>query len=96
MSDPIRDIVNEYVTPGTNSISPTTTQEEDKHTAGQRRINLVWEVTQAAIAILVVGANVYAALAGVDSILLANAFFLVIGFYFGRTNHSRTGGISKD
>jgi len=26
-------------------------------------------------------------------LLLSNAFFLVIGFYFGRTNHQRIGGI---
>jgi len=26
-------------------------------------------------------------------LLLSNAFFLVIGFYFGRTNHTRSGGI---
>jgi len=25
------------------------------------------------------------------AVLLANAFFLVIGFYFGRTNHARIG-----
>jgi hypothetical protein len=85
-----------------SSQSPTTTAEQDLRTAGQRRINLIWEYTQAGIAISVVFANIFyifallftgevapsvAAAAG----LLSNAFFLVIGFYFGRTNHARIG-----
>ena len=78
---------------------PTTTAEENRHTAGRRQINLVWEYTQAAIALLVSTAAlaVAAALAlrtadgGAAVGLLANAFFLIIGFYFGRTNHARDG-----
>jgi hypothetical protein len=70
-------------------------------TAGQRRINIIWEITQATIAITVTGATLYVAaqLALKDSgqtaafLLLSNAFFLVIGFYFGRTNHQRVGGV---
>lgn len=71
-----------------------TTAEQDRHTASQRTMNLVWELTQAAIAILVVVANVLASfyLSGDSNTILGNAFFLVIGFYFGRTNHARTGG----
>lgn len=72
----------------------TTTQEEDRHSFGQRRINLVWETTQAFIAIVVTVANVYAALQGIDSPPLNNTFFLVVGFYFGRTNHERIGGVN--
>jgi len=74
-------------------LSSTTTAEEDRKTFGQRRINLIWEVTQAAIAILVAGAAIIAALRGQVSEMLGNAFFLVIGFYFGRTNHQRVGGV---
>lgn len=72
----------------------TTTLEEDRHTASQRTINLVWEMTQAAIAVIVVCANVLAAfyLPANENTILGNAFFLVIGFYFGRTNHARSGG----
>lgn len=83
---------------------PTTTSEQDLRTAGQRRVNLIWEYSQAGIALLVVVANVlYAfvqtlipgaatlAAASGQSGLLSNAFFLVIGFYFGRTNHARIG-----
>jgi hypothetical protein len=73
---------------------PTTTQEQDRHTASQRRINMTWEFTQAAIAITVVAANITAAFYLPDgSPLLGNAFFLIVGFYFGRTNHTRLGGI---
>lgn len=74
--------------------TPDTTLEQDRHTASQRTINLVWELTQAAIAILVVSANVLAAFyLPTESTILGNAFFLVIGFYFGRTNHARAGGL---
>lgn len=73
-----------------------TTAESDLRTAGQRKINLIWEYSQAAIALTVVLANVVYVFARmyregpVDS-MLSNAFFLVIGFYFGRTNHARMG-----
>jgi len=73
--------------------------EEDRHTAAQRRINLIWEYTQALIAVSIVLANIaycFLMLIVVDpppAVLLANAFFLVIGFYFGRTNHARIGDL---
>lgn len=79
----------------------TTTSEEDRHTLGQRRINVIWEATQALIAVAVTGSTLYVAaiLAMKDQgqtaafLLLSNAFFLVVGFYFGRTNHQRVGGV---
>ena len=92
-------------------VKPTTTEEEDKHTLGQRRVNLIWEVTQAVIAQGVVGSVLYVAaqlaMVGINPIaipaqlaiattafvLLSNLASLVIGFYFGRTNHQRVGGV---
>ncbi len=71
----------------------TTTVEQNLHTASQRRVNIIWEFTQAFIAIVVTLANVYAALLKIDSQPLNNTFFLVVGFYFGRTNHQRVGGV---
>ena len=79
----------------------TTTSEQDRHTLGQRRVNIIWELTQALIAVAVTGATLYVAgnLAMREQgqtaafLLLSNAFFLVIGFYFGRTNHQRVGGV---
>lgn len=87
------------------SVSPTTTSEQDLRTASQRRVNLIWETTQALLAFLVTAVTLYTAASlvqrqtGVDItgggnapfLLLGNAFFLVIGFYFGRTNHARIG-----
>ncbi len=82
--------------------APTTTTEEDRHTLGQRRINLIWEVTQAAIALSVIWGAVGAAIWMVvqdtanrlmSFLFLSNIVSIVIGFYFGRTNHQRVGGV---
>lgn len=78
------------------SIEPTTTAEENRKFAGQRRVNIIWEVTQAVIAISVTAAALTSALRSTSGELLSNAFFLVIGFYFGRTNHQRTGGVGGE
>jgi len=75
--------------------------EDALHSAGQRQINRIWEITQALIAVAVSGATLYvAATLSIFNngemaafLLLSNAFFLVIGFYFGRTNHQRIGGV---
>ena len=64
---------------------------------GRRRINLIWEVTQSAIAASVSGVTLYTSativLKGDNTeaafVLMSNAFFLVVGFYFGRTDHAR-------
>ncbi|HSM16310.1 MAG TPA: hypothetical protein VK845_04840 [Gemmatimonadales bacterium] len=76
--------------------------------SGQRRVNMLWEVTQSLIAIAVTGMTLWVSgrvaiiafeRGDVDTsafILLSNAFFLVIGFYFGRTNHQRTGGVGPE
>lgn len=77
------------------SLPPTTTEQEDIVTHGQRRVNLIWEATQAAIALSVTIALVYVSIKGIESEELKNAFFLIIGFYFSRTNHSAIGGVGK-
>ena len=58
----------------------------------QRRnqINMLWEYTQAFLAIALVIAAIFASLfQDLVPDTLTNALFVVIGFYFGRTNHSR-------
>lgn len=75
------------------TLLPTTTEAEDTTTEGQRRVNLIWELTQAGISVLITAAVVYCAIYGIPSDNLANAFFLIIGFYFSRTNHQAIGGI---
>jgi hypothetical protein len=86
------------------SAQPTTTQEQDRKTESQREINRMWERTQSWIALWVVSANIIYVFvhpflppsAKDGALLLSNAFFLVIGFYFGRTNHTNVGGIPKE
>lgn len=81
-------------------LSPTTTFQEDLTVAGQRRINLIWEYTQAVIAIVVVSTNMIAALYNVFNnknidvpLIMSSALFLIVGAYFQRTNHQLIGGI---
>lgn len=76
-----------------DSLAPTTTLQEDKITERQSRINLIWELTQAIIAVVVTLAVVYAAISEIESPVLTNAFFLIIGFYYSRTNHQAIGGL---
>jgi len=90
--------------PSDQAVPATTTSEENRTSAGQRRINVIWEVTQALIAISVSGTTLFVAgslaiRGGADMVtfgLLSNGFFLVIGFYFGRTNHQRSGGVGGE
>ncbi len=69
-----------------------TTSQEDLVTAGQRKINLIWEFTQSGISILITLAMIYLAITVKVNETMTNAFFLIVGFYFSRTNHSAIGG----
>jgi hypothetical protein len=87
---------------GDKNIAPTTTAAEDATKYGQRRINLIWEVTQACVAIGVTFTTLFVAgsmaIKGNDHgafLLLSNVFFLVVGTYFQRTNHQRVGGVGE-
>lgn len=81
-------------------LKATTTTQQDLTTAGQRKVNLVWEYTQAFIAIVVIVANVAMGIvfgvqripAGEYPIVLSSSLFLIVGFYFSRTNHQAIGG----
>jgi hypothetical protein len=83
-------------------LPPTTTSQEDMTTAGQRQINLIWERTQACIAIFVVFMTMITGAWSVftkssDQIpnIIATAFGMVVGFYFSRTNHAAIGGVGR-
>lgn len=76
-------------------LSPNTTEQEDIVRAGQRRINLIWEFTQALIAISITWAVIYSTINKTQSDVLTNAFFLIVSMYFVRTNHNMVGGIGK-
>jgi len=82
------------------SLPPTTTSQQDMTTAGQRKVNLIWEYTQAFIALTVVictmGAGVHSAFTQSEKQLptiMSVAFGTVVGFYFSRTNHAAIGGV---
>lgn len=73
-------------------------------THSQRKINLIWELTQAIVTILVVASTLFIAgslvLRGESEdnraaafLLLSNAFFMIVTAYYQRTNHTRTGGV---
>lgn len=74
-------------------------QESDRGSAGQRRVNLLWESTQATMTVLIVAANVAAVFLDTVSkeaqLTLTNAMFVVLGFYYGRTNHQKIGGVDQ-
>lgn len=84
-------------------ISPTTTLQQDLTTAGQRRVNLIWEYTQSMIALLVIVSNMIVGVvqglgfapAREYPIILSSSLFLVVGFYFSRTNHAAIGGVGQ-
>jgi hypothetical protein len=84
------------------SLPATTTAQEDITTAGQRKVNLIWEYTQAVVALIVVGATmasgVYDAFTHSDKqvpTIMSVAFGTVVGFYFSRTNHQAIGGVGR-
>ncbi len=88
------------------SMPPTTTAQQDLVAEGQRHINVKWETTQQIIAILITAAAVTVCgeilFMGEESlrqaafIFLTNIAFLVIGTYFQRTNHTKTGGVGSN
>lgn len=68
--------------------------------AGQRRINLIWEVTQSTIALLTVGTCMFVFIHQSFTetpkefpATLSNMVFAVLAFYLARTNHQAIGGI---
>ncbi len=86
--------MKDTITPALDSKVPTTTAEEDRKTKGQRDINLIWERTQAIVAVLITGAMIYTQIRGIDAQALNTAFTSIIILYFVRTNHTKVGGIS--
>lgn len=71
----------------------STIEQQDKTKAGQRRINMIWEITQGVIAIGISAAQIYCGINGIESKEISYAFFLVGSMYYVRTNHQRTGGV---
>ena len=102
MNDTIPNSINATNPINQQPVSPTTTVQQDKTLQGQRKVNLIWEFTQAIIAVSVIGANLIVGVHfGLSNIstpvpsILSNSMFLIIGFYFSRTNHQAIGGIGR-
>jgi hypothetical protein len=84
------------------SLPPNTTAQQDLTTAGQRRVNLIWEYTQALIAVAVVISTMWASMWMVFTkdtsqipTIFSFAFGTIVGFYFSRTNHAAIGGVGQ-
>lgn len=106
MSDEIKPIPPAPAQVGDAHTAPTTTAAQEATNEGQRKVNLIWENTQRLVALSVVwcGLFVAACLCLINkevNVTLASMVFLygvanlVIGFYFGRTNHTRVGGVGE-
>jgi hypothetical protein len=68
--------------------------EDSRTSTGQRRINLIWELTQASIALMLMGGIVYMSIRQIpvpDELKILAS--LIGGAYFSRTNHERIGGV---
>lgn len=90
-----------------SDLPATTTSEQNRHAAsarealalrasGQRRVNIVWEGTQALMALLLTAAEIFCAVNDINAKALDVAFGAVVTMYFIRTNHTRTGGVGGD
>lgn len=86
-----------------NSLEQPNAEQQALITAGQRKINLIWEYTQAIIAIVTVIGNVVVGMffafnrisSGEYPLVLSSSLFLIIGFYFSRSNHAAIGGVGR-
>lgn len=87
------------------NMAPNTTAAEDLTAHGQRRINILWEITQTVIAISVTSVTIFVlARASLTPQPLDNnqqiainqlmvMATLVLSAYFQRTNHQNIGGV---
>lgn len=93
------------------TLAPQTTEQQDLTTAGQREINVLWEKTQARIALSVVFFTVFVNGALTLTLIITKGDLtgsqaigvsflnmicgIVISFYFSRTNHAAIGGVGS-
>jgi hypothetical protein len=77
----------------TDPLPPTTTYEENLVTAGQRRVNLIWEFTQATVTVMITAAAIFCAIKSIEAQVINFAFVAIVSTYYARTNHTKTGGV---
>ena len=78
--------------PEQGKINDANIDQQSKKTAGQRRINSLWEMTQTIMAISITFAMIYCGIKGINAPSINTAFVLVAAIYLVRTNHHRIGG----
>lgn len=74
----------------------TTTAQEDITALGRRKINIIWETTQALVTVLITGATIYCQIIGTHTAVLEYGFVMVLATYLARTNHTKIGGVGPD
>lgn len=79
----------QVVNKASESLPANTTEQEDIVTAGQRRINIIWEVTQAMIAVTVTAALIYVSIHRIDSEELKKIYDNTTPFTLARSNCSQ-------
>jgi hypothetical protein len=72
------------------NLESTTTKEQDLIAYHARIVDFIMEITQTVLAIALTGATIYISVKGIQSEELSNAFFLIIGFYFGKSVQARS------
>lgn len=77
------------------SLPADTTKQQDLVVAGQRRINLIWEFTQAITTVTITGAAIYCAINKIDADVVNFAFVAIVSTYYARTNHTKIGGVGE-
>lgn len=72
------------------NLNATTTLEQDKKTNQDRILDLLVEMTQTVLALAITIATIYISIKGLQSETMTNAFFLIVGFYFGKELKNKT------
>lgn len=68
----------------------TTTLEQDKKTNNDRKLDILLELTQSVLALFLTLSVIYLAIKGMINEDVSNAFFVIIGFYFGKELKNKT------
>lgn len=72
------------------NLNATTTLKQDKKTDTDKILDLLVEMTQTILALAITLSTIYIAIKGIESETMTNAFFLIVGFYFGKELKNKT------
>jgi hypothetical protein len=75
------------------NLETTTTEQQDKQAYHTQMIDFLMEITQTILAISLTSATIYISIKGIASEELSNAFFLIIGFYFGKSVQQKSSNV---